>query len=230
MFTIKVSTEDDSLFEYLNIEATMVPDNKFIFSTKERAVSVFGRYIYHSLKKELVEKVIPDEAVRVELLEDFIKFLPRGYEEPWKEKVTEVLNDYFPEKETIHFFVEGFVTFRMVAIKNSYADYLKEEFEYFCETDPSTESIESIIEMMDSSPAKAKNLTIRTLEDGKILLSENEECFYIEEENEQENIVVQSVFLAPESVTILDEYDILKRESILVLQKLFGENIHFGGQ
>lgn len=224
MFSINVFTEDTTLVEYLNIEATRDGNNVYTFSTIERAAIVFGRYVYYNLKRELLEKVVPKSTEEDDLMESFLMYLPNEYEEEWKKFVYNLVKNFL-EENSQDFFIEGFMTFRMAQLKEKYLEFLKEEFDHFCLAITPTESIESLIDFMKSQPSRARELTISTTKDGQISLSEGRECFYVEEHGEQENIVLQSVFLSPQHVRVQDRYNVLKRESIMVLKQIFGQNI-----
>lgn len=227
MFSINVFTENKSLIELLDIEATNEKDNLYSFSSIERATKIFSRYVYHTLKKDVLEEIVSGSGNASNEMETFIKFIPYDYERMWEKRVFETIEEFFENENVTEFFVEGFITFRLSQLKNKFYEYLKDEYEHFSNVSDTTESIDSLIDFMKAQTSQADELVISTFENGEIVMSEGEKCFYIEENNEQENIVVQSVFISPKQVKVIDEYDVLSRASVLVLKQLFGRKIEF---
>ncbi len=227
MFRIKVYSEDESLLKYLSYEGTNVADDTYEFSTSDRIVDVVARYLFFEIKQEAITTIIPPSDTSSSEIESFLMFVPNDYEEMWRKRIREVVDGYIHNENLNALYMDGFKTFRMNDIKAKYLRYLKEEYDCFLDMTEPTETLESLVEFMHSQPLKAEEITIETRENGHILIKEDEICLYLETDNEQENLVVQSIYASPKRVRVIDEHDILRKELVIVLKQIFGKNLVF---
>lgn len=227
MFTIKVYSEDEALLKYLGYEGTKINEDEFEFTSADRVVDVITRYIFFEIKQEALKKLFPSTEDDNSEIESFLMFIPHEYEEMWRKRIREIVDEYINSEEIKEFYIDGFMMFRMNDIKNKYLKYLTEEYECFSDATEPTETLESLIDFMDSQPFKAEEIIIETQENGDILIKEDDICLFLETENEQENIVVQSIYASPKKLKVIDEHDILRKELVIVLKQIFGHNLIF---
>lgn len=227
MFKIGIQTKDKDLIEFLEVEATLINDTEFSFSSSERAVSVLAQFLYHTIKKETLHRIIPESETSSNEIDSFLLFVPYEFEETFKVDIRERIRQFIIQEDAAEFFVEGFLTFRIHDFKEDFYQFFLDEYTHFLEATEPSESLETLINYMNSQPNHASEVVIVTYENGDIALKENNQCIYLEQDNSQENIIVQSVFASPNKVTVVDNYNVLKKESIIVLTQLFGKNLFF---
>ncbi|MFP3727150.1 hypothetical protein U8V72_18390 [Priestia filamentosa] len=227
MYRIKVYSEDQSLLKYLGYEGTNIEDNTYEFSSPDRIIDVLTRYLLFEIKQEALVTIIPPSETSSSEIESFLMFVPSDYEEMWRKRIHEIVYNYIHNEEPETLYMDGFKTFRMHDIKTKYFNYLKEEYECFLDMTEPPETLDGLIEFMNSQPLKSEEIIIETKENGHVLIKEEGICLYIETEGEQENLVVQSIYASPKKVKVIDEHDILRKELVIVLKQIFGKNLVF---
>lgn len=228
MFDVAVNTDNLDFQRYLNIEGTLIDEHAYEFSSSERAAYVISYCLYQQLKLEALSEVIGDTQESESEKSSFMLFIPYDYEAMWRKRVEEHLNYYFIQQNVGEINIEGFIPFRLRDIKQQYVEYIEAEYEHFTGiTGEPSPSIDALVDYMDTQPIQTQEMIIETHEDGHITLTSDGKYVYKELMNEQENIIVQSIFGSPERVRVIDDYDVLRKESIIVLKQLFGAQIVF---
>lgn len=227
MYKIKVHTDELDLIECLQYEGTHEGENEFSFSSIERASEVISRYVYYIVKNDILEKIVPQTETFTRDCEEFLLFVPSEYEDMWRKRVREDIHDYLETGQADELFVEGFITFRLQGLKGKYFSYMHEEYLHFLKLTEPSGNVESLIDYMHSQPVKTEEIVITTLPNGHIVMKDEYECLYIEQDDQQENIIVQSIFHSPKKVKVVDEHDILKKQFVIVLRQIFGNNVTF---
>lgn len=225
-FILSIHTEDKNLLDFLELQTKKISEFEYSFSNLEHTIEIFSDYIYLKIKNDILKKLLLNNKEETRK-KAFISFLSADTIQEWKREVSVILADLFYGNHIKELYIDGIIRFRFKSFKKSFENFLTEEFSYFLETLNDDGGIQSLINFMNDRKPTFEPIYIETKENGDILIKLKEEYLFIEQENDQENVVVQLIFFNPQNVYVIDEYKLLEKQTKIVLKQILTNKISF---
>lgn len=225
MFKLNISIQDPTINELLKLESTCVENDAFLFTSKEKAVSVLSKLALFYFRKNEIEQFIKQKKLVPDQIEDFVLCLPSQKISHSLEEIRQCFDKFL--KNELSFRFESYIFFRLRPIQNFIKCLFEDNLSEFYELNSYSTDLYSLKKLYSEQFSEENELSLFIYKDRKVVLKSKSKI-YLEDSLDNEDTILSHIILtAPVFLKVYEPFDMLSKETVVILNYIFNEKVKF---
>jgi hypothetical protein len=225
MYTLNVTNTNLDFNLFLTNEATFSNDTTYSFADISSASKIISRYILYFLRESSIKQLIKRKTLDPNKKDDFLLHLSSEDIIDILRAINEKVSLFLSNTDIFH--LEGFIHFRLNKEMNDLKLILQNTLKEFYSYNHSDTNLSSLEDILKEQPSKEPEMFILVEPKHKIILRSQDKVYLVEHARNEDMILSHLVILAPNNVKVHETYGEVKKETAIILKKLFKDKVAF---
>lgn len=225
MFELEIRSDYEPLFEFLKRESTMATPSAFCFSTREKAASTLSQFVLYYLIDQKLDEFVRCEYIKKEEKKELSLFYPSYDVKKFLEPIAAELLFHFRRHCQFHLF--GFMQFGIKEVQKELYNILYASLYDFYDHKKNFASVSWIEDYFQKQPSSFEELLLVIDSNGDAVLLDKGKALFRESYDKHYSIIGHIIDEKPRSLKVSDPSQLLQKEFVIILKKLFRSKVEF---